>query len=184
MEKSKWLKDLQTLLQKGEKVYWSVYSEQEERRELFVSTLSQEFPQLHLIAVDVKQYPNFCDFLRAIVLTILEQPELRQAVSSVDEAPPQTQQDVEAMGNTLETILTELNNRKEHKLCLLLRNFAGCKQWDEQDDLAWLRELLDAGGFSCLSCIILDRQAIPDITEKPSDSSPLYNIFKLVEVEE
>lgn len=58
---------------------------------------------------------------------------------------------------------------------LVLSNFDVAAKWDNQS-FAWMRELVDGGKIPV--CIILSEKSLPQISDKPEDSSPFHNVFR------
>lgn len=183
MKREYCLNKLEKLLSKPpKKVLWSVVGTQEELEKFSSGVRKLESDFIKIVPMDVSDYPDYREFLRAVALKILE---IQGLEGSMDPQTVQGKETVEELQGLLEDIQSRYGKKSEKSrhLCFLWEHFEGCREWNMEKSLAFLR------GFcaekALISYVLPLKDPLAEVTDGlPSDYSPFYNEFKAHHIEE
>ncbi len=200
MKREYCLHKLEGLLSKPpKKVLWSVVGEQKELETFSSGVRKLESDFIKIVPMDVGDYPDYREFLRAVALKILEIQGLEGS---------QTVQGKETVAE-LQGLLEDIQSRygkeseKSRHLCFLWEHFEGCREWNMEKSLAFPQEHFEGcqkwneemgkklaflRGFcaekALISYVLPLEKPLAEVTDGlPSDYSPFYNEFKAFHIE-
>ena len=104
-----------------------------------------------------------------------------QAMPNSDSADDVASMDCDDLEDTLDDLLYDLQEDGQ-RICVAFHHFDVVEEHWSADLLGWLREQITQAQIC--TCLVLSEKPLVTITEKPIGSSPLHNVFRVIEVKD
>ncbi len=184
--------NIQELLRKAEEKYlrnskllYSVYTQKEELLNNLATALQQQGKTLpaacRFVYADCAHYESFAELIRFIGVTLLEDEKLKPDDTYVKLDEIKDEMDEIELYFQFKCLIDDMAKAGLH-IALVLDHYECTPSYWHSDDYAWFREIFDSNTH--ISCLLLSPVFASEVTKLAVGSSPFWNIFEPVELEE